>query len=265
MAEPEIFPVHKGKRFIVTGGTGGIGSATAELLVQEGASVVIADISEPAAAKLAEALGGTGRGVHAVGLDLQDETSVRAAIDWAAGALGGVDGLANVAGVVKMASALEHVRSLWDDQFAVNVFGTFEVTRLVAVRMIDQGTGGRIVNVASEAGKKGHPEMLAYNASKAAIINMTRVAAEEWAPYSINVNCVCPGGVETRMLHQVVDTHATHMDEDADEIFALMANEQLGRHIAPIEVASVISFLLGDRVQAVRGQSINVDGGSTPY
>ncbi|WP_051792220.1 SDR family NAD(P)-dependent oxidoreductase [Amycolatopsis jejuensis] len=265
VAEPVVYPVHQGKRFLVTGGTGGVGSVTAELLVKEGASVVIADVSEPAAVKLAESLGGSEHGVHGLGLDLTDESSVHAAVDRTVSLLGGIDGLANVAGIVKMAPALEHFRPLWDDQFAVNVFGPFEITRLVAERMIGQGTGGSIVNVASEAGKKGHPDMLAYNASKAAIINLTRVAAEEWAQYSINVNCVCPGGVETPMLHQVADTHATQTAEYADEIFSFMANEQLGRHIAPIEVASVISFLLGDRVQAVRGQSINVDGGSCPY
>ncbi len=265
VVEPAIFPVHRGKRFLVTGATGGVGSATVELLLKEGAGVVVADVSEDAAAKLADTLGGSDRGVHAVGLDLRDEASARAAVDRAVSVLGGVDGLANVAGMVKMAPALEHVRSLWDDQFAVNVFGPFELTRLVAARMIEQGTGGSIVNVASEAGKKGHPDMVAYNASKAAIINLTRVTAEEWARYSINVNCVCPGGVETRMLHQVADSHAKHTTEEADDIFAFMANEQLGRHIAPIEVASVISFLLSDHVQAIRGQSINVDGGGSPY
>ncbi|MGW3956552.1 SDR family NAD(P)-dependent oxidoreductase [Streptomyces sp. NPDC004752] len=265
VTEPAVFPVHRGKRFLVTGGTGGVGSATVELLLKQGARVVIADVSEEAAAKLADTLGGSDRGAYPVGLDLRDEASVRATVDRAVSLLGGVDGLANVAGMVKMAPALDHVRSLWDDQFAVNVFGPFEVTRLVAAHMIDQGTGGSIVNVASEAGKQGHPDMVAYNASKAAVINLTRVTAQEWAPYSINVNCVCPGGVATPMLHQVADTHARHTTDNADDIFAFMANEQLGRHIAPIEVATVISFLLSDHVQAIRGQSINVDGGSCPY
>ncbi|MFV2172744.1 SDR family NAD(P)-dependent oxidoreductase [Actinomadura sp. LOL_016] len=267
VAEPEIFPVHRGKRFIVTGGTGGVGAATAELLLREGAEVVIADLSAAASAALAERLGGAGRGAHGVGLDLLDPASVTAAAERSLDLLGGVDGLANTAGIVEIAPALAHTRPLWEAQFGVNVFGPFELSRLIAERMIEQGGGGAIVNVASEAGKNGHPDMLAYNASKAAVINWTRVAAVEWAPYSINVNCVCPGGVATPMLRQVADAHAaaTATAEDGAAIFDHMANEQLGRHIAPIEVAWVISFLLGDRVQGIRGQSVNVDGGVSPY
>ncbi|WP_158642281.1 SDR family NAD(P)-dependent oxidoreductase [Actinomadura sp. WAC 06369] len=265
VAEPEIFPVHRGKRFIVTGGTGGVGAATAELLLREGASVVIADLSAAASAALAERLGGPGRGAHGVGLDLRDPASVAAAAERSFDLLGGVDGLANAAGVVEIAPALRHARPLWEAQFGVNVFGPFELSRLVAERMIEQGGGGGIVNVASEAGKNGHPDMVAYNASKAAVINWTRVAAAEWAPYAINVNCVCPGGVATPMLRQVADAHAAAGSGDADAVFAYMANEQLGRHIAPVEVAWAVSFLLGDRVQGIRGQSINVDGGVSPY
>ncbi|MFC6879581.1 MULTISPECIES: SDR family NAD(P)-dependent oxidoreductase [Actinomadura] len=260
---PRAFPVHEGKRFLVTGAGGGIGQATVDLLVREGARVVAADVVEQTA--LADRLGGAERGVHAIAVDLRDETSVRDAAARSVELLGGIDGLANVAGIVKMAPALDHERPLWEDQFAVNVFGPFDLARLVVRHMIEQGVAGAVVNVASEAGKQGHPGMIAYNASKAAVINWTRVAAAEWAPHGINVNCVCPGGVATAMLHQVADNHARGSETDAASFFEIMSNEQLGRHIDPTEVASVISFLLTDRVQAVRGQSVNVDGGGSPY
>ncbi|MEU1185008.1 SDR family NAD(P)-dependent oxidoreductase [Streptomyces sp. NPDC005820] len=259
------FPVHAGKSFVVTGAAGGVGRALSELLIAEGARVVLADIDKAEVDQLATALGGDEAGVHAVELNLLDQDSIGAAVASCLSHLGRIDGLANVAGVVKMAPALSHTRELWDLQFGVNVFGTFELTKEIAQHMADGGHGGAIVNVASEAGKVGHPNMLAYNASKAAVINITRVLAVELAPHHINVNCVAPGGVDTPMLHDVADKFGEMADASSSDIFTYMANEQLGRHIAPVEVAVAISFLLGNRVQAIRGVTLNVDGGVTPY
>ena len=130
--------------------------------------------------------------------------------------------------------------------FQVNLFGAYEASRLVAKSMIGSGVQGAIVSVASEAGKKGHRESLAYSASKAALINMTRVLAAALAPHDINVNCVCPGGVATDMLRDVAVAHGELVGRPADEVFLQLVSSQLQRHIAPVEVARVISFLLSD-------------------
>jgi NAD(P)-dependent dehydrogenase (short-subunit alcohol dehydrogenase family) len=120
------------------------------------------------------------------------------------------------------------------------------------------------VNIASNAGKVGYPNMAAYNASKSAVINLTRTLAAEWAP-DINVNAVCPGGVLTPMLQHVADVVGSKIAENPDELIATMVPTQLNRHIQPREVGKVVAFLLSDAATIIRGQSINVDGGDTPY
>ncbi|MCP4382788.1 MAG: SDR family oxidoreductase, partial [Hyphomicrobiales bacterium] len=124
---------------------------------------------------------------------------------------------------------------------------------------------GAIVNIASNAGKVGFPNMAAYNASKAAVINLTRSLAAEWADRGINVNAVCPGSVATPMLHEVAEELARDGKGDAGTLFAGMVPGQLGRHVTPIEVGEVVAFLLSDAATIIRGQAINVDGGETPY
>ena len=117
--------------------------------------------------------------------------------------LGRLDGLVNCAAIVVHADPLDTSWADWEKIFRVNLFGAYEASRLVAKSMIGSGARGAIVSVASEAGKKGHMESLAYSASKAALINMTRVLSAVLAPHDINVNCVCPGGVATDMLREV--------------------------------------------------------------
>ena len=121
------------------------------------------------------------------------------------------------------------------------------------------------MNVASNAGKVGFPNMAAYNATKAAVINLTRTLAAEWAPHRINVNAVCPGSVDTPMLKSVAVFLSPKLGKPVDEVYATMVPPQLGRHIQPVEVGRVIAFLLSDAAEIIRGQSINVDGGATPY
>ncbi|HEU0106775.1 MAG TPA: SDR family oxidoreductase, partial [Vicinamibacteria bacterium] len=136
---------------------------------------------------------------------------------------------------------------------------------IVARRFIAQGEGGAIVNVASNAGKVGYPNMAGYNAGKAGVINLTRSLAAEWAPHRINVNAVCPGGVETPMLMAVAEWITSRQGGDPKELVQRMVPAQLGRPIQPIEVGRVVAFLLSDAAAIIRGQSINVDGGDTPY
>ncbi len=141
----------------------------------------------------------------------------------------------------------------------------YEAARLAAKTMIGKGVKGAIVSVASEAGKKGHKESLAYSASKAALISVTRMLSAALAPHDINVNCVCPGGVATDMLREVAVAYGALAGLVPDEVFPKLVSSQLLRHIEPAEVARTISFLLSDDALIIRGQAINADGGDTPY
>lgn len=134
-----------------------------------------------------------------------------------------------------------------------------------ARRLIAEGRGGAIVNVASNAGKVGYRNMAGYNASKAAVISLTRSLALEWAAHGINVNAVCPGGVDTPMLQEVAEWLAARLGQPAEALHAQMKPQQLERRIQPVEVGRVVAFLLSDAAQVIRGQAINVDGGDTPY
>lgn len=261
-------PVHAGKGYLVTGGARGVGRSTAEVLLAQGARVVIGDILadqlQRTAAELAGADGATDR-ILAVPFDLADFDSVENFVARAEEFLGTIDGVANVGAIVRHAEPLDVSRAEWQTMFDINLYGNYDVARLVANRMIAKGTRGAIVNVASEAGKVGHADSLAYSASKAALINATRMLSVSLAKADINVNCVCPGGLNTEMLREVADAYSEITEESADEMFGQMINSQLFRHIEPLEVARVISFLLTDDALIIRGQAINVDAGETPY
>lgn len=259
------YPVHAGAGIFVSGATGGIGRAIVQLLAEQGARIAAADIDTDRLRHLVTGLGGEAAGIYPVRLDLLDTDSISTAVTEATEALGAIDKLVNVAGVERMGSALELTKEVWDWHFGINVFGPFELSRQFARHLISRGAGGAIVNVASDAGKKGHQDMAAYNASKAAVISLTRTLAEEWAPYGINVNAVTPGGVDTPMLHNVAHELSAMTGEPWEKILAATAAPQLGRHVATVEVARMVSFLLTNQVQATRGVSINIDGGELPY
>ena len=261
--QPKDFALHSGKGFLVTGAAGGIGRATAARLAARGARIALADVRalalDAALATMPDA------DAFAVRLDLADPASIAAAVKAAEGRLGRIDGLVNCAAIVIHADPLEASWADWEKIFRVNLFGAYEASRLVAKSMIAAGVRGAIVNVASEAGKKGHIDSLAYSASKAALINMTRTLSATLAPHDINVNCICPGGVATDMLREVAVAYGKLVDAAPDDIFPQLVSSQLVRHIEPDEVARAISFLLSDDAIIVRGQALNADGGDTPY
>jgi NAD(P)-dependent dehydrogenase (short-subunit alcohol dehydrogenase family) len=171
----------------------------------------------------------------------------------------------NCAAIVIHADPLETAWADWERIFRINLFGAYEASRLVARSMIGSCARGAIVSVASEAGKKGHVESLAYSASKAALINMTRMLSAALAPHDINVNCVCPGGVASDMLREVAVAYGKLAGQTPDEVCPQLVSSQLNRHIKPVEVARTISFLLSDDAAIIRGQAVNADGGDTPY
>jgi NAD(P)-dependent dehydrogenase (short-subunit alcohol dehydrogenase family) len=254
--------VHRGKGILVTGAAGGIGRAVAEHLIAEGASVIVADLKDDAVRSTAASLGSKSFGVA---MDVGSPESIARAIAESEKHLGRIDGLVNCAAIVQHSDPLEISWNDWRKQFEINLFGAYEAARLVAKHMIANGTRGAIVSIASEAGKKGHVESLAYSASKAALISMTRMLSEALAGHDINVNCVCPGGVATPMLREVSVAYSGVTGEAPEAIFNKMISQQLVRHLQPIEVARVVSFLLSDAAMLVRGQAINADAGETPY
>jgi len=253
-----------GKTILVTGAGQGIGRGIALAIAEAGGNVALIDLVRETmeeTARLVEEAGG--RAVSFV-TDVTDTEAVRRAIDGTVDAFGRLDGLVNNAGIIRMGSALELTPDDWDLHFAINVRGMMICCQLAAKRMIAQG-GGSIVNIASNAGKVGYPNMAAYNASKAAVINLTRTLAAEWAKVKINVNAVCPGGVATPMLRQAAEWAADRFGGDPDEIYKTMKPHQMDRHVRPIEIGRVVAFLLSDHAGIIRGQAINADGGDTPY
>ncbi|MDQ1130315.1 SDR family NAD(P)-dependent oxidoreductase [Microbacterium sp. SORGH_AS_0888] len=256
------FPAHRGRRILVTGGANGIGAATVERLVAEGALVAVVDVDGPGVDRLRARLGQSVVGVVA---DLADVGGIPGIVAQAAARLGGLDGVVGNAGIVRIRPAREHTVEDWHTQLDLNLVGSFEAARASVPFLLAGERERSIVFVSSESGKRGHIDMVAYNASKAAMISMTRVLAEEWAPLDINVNGVCPGGVPTAMLRDVAEHYAEGDAAAAASMFDAMVPARLGRHVTPDEVARVISFLLSPAAQAIRGQSINVDGGDAPY
>ena len=253
---------HNRRRILITGAAGGIGRATAELLAAEGASVALADIRAEALDAAATAIG---EAAFAVRVNLADPEFIAAAVAASEARLGPLDGLVNCAAIVIHADPLETAWAEWERLFRVNLFGAYEASRLAARSMIASGARGAIVSVASEAGKRGHTESLAYSASKAALINMTRVLSAALAPHDINVNCVCPGGVASDMLREVAVAYGRLAGQEPEQVFPQLVSSQLLRHIEPVEVARTISFLLSDDAVIIRGQAVSADGGDTPY
>ncbi len=254
-----------GRSVIVTGAARGIGYGIAEVLAAAGARVVILDLDGDQAMRAAADLSNSVAEAIGVEADVTITGSVESALATTLDRFGNVDGLVNNAGLIRMASVLDVTEDEWRLHYDVNLHSVFLVSRLVARAMIEHGTGGSIVNVASNAGKVGYPNMAAYNATKAGVISLTRSLASEWAEHDINVNCVCPGGVDTPMLDGVAAWLAEKFGGEPTDMHSQMVPAQLGRHVQPVEVGRVVAFLLSDDAAIIRGQAINTDGGDTPY
>jgi len=252
------------KAVFVTGGGRGIGRGIAEALAEAGAHVGVGDLSLQAAQETARLVEARGCRALAVALDVTQAASLEVAASAMTTAFGRLDGWVNNAGVLRLDAALDARSEDFEAQMRVNAQAVLLGCQTAARRMIGQG-GGAIVNVASNAGKVGYRNMAGYNASKAAVVSLTRSLALEWAEHDINVNAVCPGGVDTPMLREVAEWLAPRLGQAPDALHAQMKPQQMERRIQPIEVGRVVAFLLTDAAAIIRGQSINVDGGDTPY
>lgn len=255
----------KDKIIFVTGAGRGMGRGIAEALAEAGAHVVVGDLAIESVRETAALVEKQARQALALQLNVTDPNSVNTAIAASVDRFGRIDGWVNNAGIVKMDAALDVTMSDWQRQMQVNVDGLFLCCQLAGQQMRGQTGGGAIVNIASNAGKVGYKNMAAYNAGKAAVISITRSLALEWAEHNINVNAVCPGGVDTPMLLGVAEFYAARFGGDPHEMVKTMKPNQMNRRIQPIEVGRVVAFLLSDQAHIIRGQSINIDGGDTPY
>ncbi|HZQ56772.1 MAG TPA: SDR family oxidoreductase [Acidimicrobiales bacterium] len=250
-----------GRVVVVTGAGRGMGAGIAEAVVDAGASVALVDVIAGSAEQTAERLGAA-RAVALTG-DVTVDDDITRTLAVALERFGRLDGWVNNAGVIEMAPAIETTRSNFEAHFAVNTTAVLRCCQAAASHWRSAGHGGAIVNIASYAGKVGYPDMISYNVSKAGVINLTRNLAHEWARFGVNVNCLCPSGVDTPMLDAVASYLAA--GGDPAPIRASMNAGDLGRNITPLEIGRVVAFLLSDDARAIRGQAISVDGGDSPY
>jgi meso-butanediol dehydrogenase/(S,S)-butanediol dehydrogenase/diacetyl reductase len=252
-----------GRVIAVTGAARGIGAGIVEAILDAGGLVALIDLTAEAAAETAQRLDASGEHVLPLAADVTDPAAMHRVAGAAIERFSKLDGWVNNAGIVQMLPATDYSPETWSREFSVNVQGVVNGAQAACRAFGDRG--GAIVNIASNAGKVGFPNMAAYNATKAAVINLTRSLAREWAEKKINVNAVCPGSVATPMLRDVAKTLSVSTGKSSELLFAGMVPAQLGRHIEPVEIGRVVVFLLSDAAAIIRGQSINADGGDTPY
>ena len=252
----------EGRVALVTGALGGIGCAISDALAAAGATVVAADL----AAMTTDA--GDAPRLHTEALDVTDEDSARDCVDAIADRYGRLDVVVNNAGVAGR-TGLPFTRldaADWHVPWAVNVIGTFNVSR-AAVRLMEPAGSGAIVNIASVSGRTGFQTSPPYSASKAAVINLTQVMARDLAPTGVRVNAVCPGMVLTPFYRAqrlaAAELDPSVLDQTDEEFFEAKAARliPLGRGQSPADIAAAVCFLASDLASSITGQALNVDGG----
>jgi len=241
-----------GQTAVVTGAATGIGEAIAHRLAKAGAQVVIADVNLAGAQEVATAIGAS---AFPIAVDLTAADSVKQAVADVLARTGRIDVLVNNAGICGKAAPLwEQTEEDWQRIIAINMTGVFNTCKAVIQHMRDRKYG-RIVNIASIAGKEGNPNMTGYSATKAAVIGFTKSLAKEVAKENICVNAVSPAVVRTRILEQLTPQQVEYM----------VARIPVGRTGAPEEIAAVVHFLSSPDCSFVTGQCYDASGGRATY
>ncbi len=257
-----------GRAAIVTGGGNGIGKGIAVRLAAAGASVLVADLDLASAQGVAKELSEKDGRAEACQVDVSDQESTDEMIRVALEKLGKVDILVNNAGIggapgwtERSSGSLED----WTQTFEVNVLGIVHSTTSVSNHMIERGSG-KIVNIASAAGRRGSPGFAHYSTSKASAINVTQAWAYKLAQHKINVNSVCPGllwtdlwnDIAARRLRMTSDNETSRRQYFEERLKSI----PLGREQTPEDIGNAVAFLASDRAKNITGQSLNVDGGA---
>ena len=239
-----------GRRAIVTGGAQGIGRAVAERFIASGAKVVLWDRDLDLSRATADEIGAT-----AVDVDVTNPQAIDMALATSEAVLGGVDILVNNAGIAGAnATVWEYDPEEWRRIMDINLNGVFYCCRAVAPKLIANGYG-RIVNVASIAGKEGNPNASAYSASKAGVIALTKSLGKELANHNISVNCVTPAAARTAIFDQMSEEHINYM----------LSKIPMGRFVETGEIAALIAWLASEDCSFTTGQVIDISGGRATY
>lgn len=249
----------EGKTALITGAARGIGLAFARAYVAEGARVAIADIDEDGAREAARTLGDA---ATAVRIDVSDQASIDAAVEAAVEAFGQIDILVNNAAIFTAAPISEIERKDYHRAFDVNVAGTLFTMQAVARHMIDRGIQGRIINMASQAGRRGEPLVAVYCATKAAVISLTQSAGLNLIRHGINVNAIAPGVVDGEHWDGVDALFARYEGKAPGQKKAeVAAAVPFGRMGTAEDLTGMAVFLASDEARYIVAQTYNVDGG----
>jgi len=249
----------KGKVAIITGGASGFGKGIVERFAAEGANVIIADIQQEMATHVANVMvanmGDTGGKIRAVYCDVSSSADMEALTEFALSSFGGLDIFVNNAGIAHARSSLLEVdEAVFDKLYAVNVKSVYLAARH-AIPIMQKSGGGVFLNIASTAGVRPRPGLTWYNATKGAMITMTKSMAVELAPDKIRVNAINPVAGETPLL-------GTFLGEDTPEArAAFLATIPLGRFSRPADIAAAATFLCSDEAEFLTGVCMEVDGG----
>jgi 2-hydroxycyclohexanecarboxyl-CoA dehydrogenase len=242
----------KGKTALVTGAASGIGQATAEALAEAGASVILADINGDKGEVAAAAIRDKDGTAEFLPVDMTSEASIAALAEAVQSKVGAVDILVNGAGWGQTQPFWETTAELWEKLIALNFVGPMRLVKALLPKMMERGSG-KIVNIASDAGRVGSLGETVYSGAKGGLIAFTKSLARETARYNINVNCVCPGPTETPLLFAVPEKH----------LEAFKKAIPFRRFGKPSEIADAVVFFASDRASYITGQVLSVSGGLT--
>jgi D-sorbitol dehydrogenase (acceptor) len=249
----------EGKSALITGAARGIGAAFARAYADEGATVAIGDVDTARAEATAADIG---RGAYAVGLDVTDQASIDAAVAEVVARAGGLDVLINNAAVFDLAPIAEITRASYERLFRINVAGTLFTMQAAARQMIAQGRGGKIINMASQAGRRGEPLVTVYCATKAAVISLTQSAGLDLIRHRINVNAIAPGVVEGEHWDHVDALFAKYENRPLGEKKRLVGESvPYGRMGRAEDLTGMAVFLASAEADYIVAQTYNVDGG----